>query len=785
MRNLFILLFAFFIIYTGHAQSGNPDLAYIKNHYDKFEYQIPMRDGVKLFTSVYLPKDDSKSYPILLQRTPYSCAPYGEDQYSSRIGPSMELIKEGYIFVEQDVRGRFMSEGTFTWMGPIKPNKTGKETDESTDTYDTIEWLINNLDNDNGKVGTYGGSYNGYYVMTGIVDAHPALKAAIPSAPMVDLWKGDDVSHNGAFLMPHNLGFLARFGQPRPEPTTQWPPSKWEYWTPDGYEFYMDLGILPNVNKKYFNEEIIHWQEYIEHPVYDEFWQSRDISQHLDDVKPAVLTIGGWFDSQDLYGPLKAYETIEKENPDNFNALVMGPWYHGSWMRSDGDHCANIQWGSKTGVYYRQELELPFFNYYLKDKGSISGFSDALVFDTGRKKWEEYPQWPPENALEKSLYLHVNGNLSFKIPTAEGQKPAYREYISDPEKPVPFTAEITTRYGNDWMVEDQRFAARRPDVLVFESQVLKEDLSVVGAIEVNLLASSSGTDADFIVKVIDVFPHDTPDPNPNPQNIKMGGYQMLVRGDPIRAKFRNSLSEPKPLVPNEPTPLKFELRDIHHTFKKGHKIMVQVQSSWFPMIDRNPHKFVDLFNDVKESDFQKATQRIYCSGPNSSHLKLRVLPPENPNLAFYNIADEDVNSIDGILSALYGVISGPAGQKRDWDRFRALFAPNARLIATGKDQNGQVRYRTMSPEDYVHSSGSYLEENGFYEMEIGRKVEQFGLVTHVFSTYQSQRVKDGPIIARGINSIQLSYDGERYWIVNIFWNGETEENPIPGKYLEK
>ncbi len=621
-RSLFLIFLFVACVFKLPAQrTADPDLDYIKTHYEKFEYQIPMRDGVRLFTAVYIPRDRSRNYPLLMMRTPYSVAPYGKENYSSRIASSSLLVKEGYIFVLQDVRGKFMSEGEFTWMAPFRPDKKGKETDESSDTYDTIDWLLKNLPNNNGRVGTWGGSYPGYYVMTGLVDAHPALKCAVPSAPMVDLWKGDDVAHNGAFLMPHNLGFLSRFGQPRPEPTTDWPPPKWDYWTPDGYEFYMDLGTLPEVNKRYFHHDIKHWEEYINHPVYDEFWQSRDISQHLGDVRPAILTVGGWFDAQDLYGPLKAYATIEQENPGLQNTLVMGPWYHGSWLRGDGDHCAAISWEAKTAPWYREHIELAFYNHYLKDKGSLVNIPEALVFDTGAKKWEQYQSWPPSQATDQRLYLHHDGVLSFDPPTEEG----FREYISDPDNPVPFTNEITTRYGNDWMVEDQRFAARRPDVLVFQTGILTEDITIAGPVNVNLMASTSGTDADFVLKVIDVFPHDTPDPDPNPYRVRMGGYQMLLRGDPIRAKFRNSLSAPEPMVPNLPTKLSFELRDVYHTFKKGHRIMVQVQSSWFPMIDRNPHKFVDLFNDVKADDFQKATQRIYCNGAEGSFLELKVL----------------------------------------------------------------------------------------------------------------------------------------------------------------
>lgn len=618
-----IIYCAFFLLLlTGSsaiAQKLNPDSVYYRENYSKYEYMIPMRDGVKLFTAVYVPKDVSLKYPFLMMRTPYGCAPYGVENFpASRLGPSMELVKDGYIFVRQDVRGRYMSEGTFTWTAPNKENP--KEWDESADTYDTIDWLLKNVKPNNGKVGTYGGSYPGFYVTAGIMDAHPALKAAMPSAPMGDLWRGDDGVHNGAFLMPHNINFIANFGVKRPQPIQKYPAGKLKYDTPDGYKFWLDHGPLTNLDKKHFNGEIIHWEEYKKHAVYDEFWQSRNVEPHLKNIKPAVMTVGGWFDAQDIRGPFIVYNGIKNNSPKSNNRLILGPWYHGSWSTQVGDRSANIPWGSNTGEFYRKELEFKFFSFYLKDKGTMD-IPNVMAFNTGANKWNSFEQWPPVDVEKKEFFLNANGKLSENAPK---KGDGFDEYVSDPKKPVPYTQEITTRFGNDWMVEDQRFASTRPDVIVYESEPLAEDLTIAGAININLIASTSGTDADFIVKVIDVYPNDAKDPSPNPQNIRMGGYQMLLRGDPIRAKFRNSLEKPEPMVPNQPTALKYNLTDAYHTFKKGHRIMVQVQSTWFPMIDLNPGKFVDMFNDVKESDFQKINQKIYHDDERKSSITFGV-----------------------------------------------------------------------------------------------------------------------------------------------------------------
>lgn len=621
--NAISLILLFFIFLQSAVGQQSKSLVKLKENYTKQEVMIPMRDGVKLYTAIYTPKDQSKQYPILLNRTPYSCSPYGKYQFSSGVAPNELTIDEEFIFIKQDVRGKFMSEGDFDWVRPIIPNKTEGQIDESTDTWDTIDWIIQNVRNHNGKVGLWGGSYPGYYVMTGIVDAHPALICAIPSAPMVDLWKGDDLAHNGAFMMPHNLNFISVFGQERPEPTKHWPKPLLKYPDNDGYKFWLDIGPLKNVNPKIFKHKIIHWEEYINHPVYDSFWQSRDISQHLTHVRPAVMTIGGWFDSQDLYGPMKSYQTIEKHNPGLQNTLVFGPWYHVGWSRGKGDHCAGIQWESNTAQYYREHFELPFWNYHLKGTGSLENIPEVLAFDTGAKKWSEFSSWPPAQTSKKRTYLTNQSTLVFAEPHPSIDETGYISYTNDPENPVPFTAKKTTRFGNDWMVEDQRFLEDRDDVITFTSPPFEKDWTVAGPIHVHLVASSSGTDADYIVKVIDVYPESTSAPGPNPKNLDMSGYQMLLRGDPIRAKFRNSLEHPEPMTPNQPTEMNFDLRDVHHTFKKGHQLIVQIHGSWFPMIDRNPHKFVDLFNDADEEDFVKAEQRIYF-GMEGTYLEFYV-----------------------------------------------------------------------------------------------------------------------------------------------------------------
>jgi putative CocE/NonD family hydrolase len=598
-------------------------LEFIKAHYTKYEFQVPVRDGKKLFTSVYVPKDTSEPYPIMLDRTPYSVSPYGTDNYKTSLGPSEKFAKENFIFVYQDVRGRYMSEGDFVNMTPHRAVKRGpQDTDESTDTYDTIEWLIKNIPNNNGKVGMWGISYPGFYTSAGIIDAHPALKAASPQAPIADWFIGDDFHHNGTLYLPHMFRFFSSFGHPRPVPTLPPPPgtNNASLTQQDGYSFFLGLGPLSNVNEKYFKQDVPFWTEMTQHGTYDEFWQARDLRRHLKNIKSAVMTVGGWFDAEDLFGALNTYKEIEKNSPGANNTLVMGPWYHGGWSRSDGDLLGNVHFNSKTAVFYRDEIEFPFFNFWLKGKGD-GKMPEAYVFETGSNQWRKEDAWPPKDAQPQMLYLAGDGRLSFDAPKQSSV--AFDEYISDPNKPVPYVGNQSPGMSREHMVEDQRFASTRTDVLTYQTDVLDHDVTLAGPLTASLFASTSGTDSDFVVKLIDVYPEDFPDPDPNPTGVHMGGYQQLIRGEAMRGKFRNSFSKPEPFTPGKMEKVEWVMPDIDHCFRRGHRIMVQVQSSWFPLVDRNPQKFVDIYN-AKASDFVKATQRIYRGPAALSGIKVNV-----------------------------------------------------------------------------------------------------------------------------------------------------------------
>ncbi len=595
----------------------------IKANYTKHEYRIPMRDGVKLFTSVYVPKDTSKTHPIMMSRTPYTVAPYGVDKSRHDLGPSAHFGKSGYIFAYQDVRGRWMSEGEFVHMRPHNPSKSGpKEIDESTDTYDTIDWLVKNVKGNNGRVGMWGISYPGFYTAAGMIDAHPALKACSPQAPVTDWFVGDDWHHNGAFQLPHAFNFLANFGRPRPIPTTK-APAPFEHGTPDGYKFFLELGPIANADSKYLKGDIAYWSELLQHGSYDEYWKARNIRAHLNKIAPAVMTVGGWFDAENLFGALECYKKVEASSPNAKNSIVMGPWFHGGWSHGDGRALGDVSFDSKTSEFYREKIELPFFEFHLKGQGTPD-LPEAYVFETGTNRWVKHETWPPKDIKKTPYYLHASGKLGLEAPT-DASTTSRDEYLSDPHKPVPYQADISIGMTKEYMVGDQRFAARRPDVLVYETEPLETDVTIAGPIRANLKVSTSGTDSDWVIKVIDVYPDDYPDHSPNPKGLKMGGYQQLVRGDIMRGKFRKDLSKAEPFTPDEPTEVAFTIHDSYHTFRSGHRIMVQVQSSWFPLFDRNPQTFVDIYK-ATDSDFVKATQRVYRSKDMASHLILPILP---------------------------------------------------------------------------------------------------------------------------------------------------------------
>jgi putative CocE/NonD family hydrolase len=614
---------ALVIAFSSHTALLAQDSAYdVRQHYDKTSHMVPMRDGVKLFTIVYTPKDKSRTYPILLTRTPYSIPPYEPDKYRAVLGPSQEFDKDGYIFVFQDVRGKFRSEGEFEVMKAYKPVKRTKaDVDESSDSYDLVDWLIKNIQNHNGRVGQWGISYPGWQTAMGMIDAHPAVKASSPQASPADMFLGDDFHHNGAFRFMYAFNWLAGNARTRSGTSTERGPA-FDYGTPDGYRFFMEAGSPARLDSLYFKGQVPAWNDFMNHPNYDSYWADQNVTKDLKNITHPVLNVAGWFDAEDFYGPMSIYYGIEKLNPVNKSTLVVGPWLHGGWNRMKGDTLGSIRFDSNTGHYFQREVQFPFFSYYLKDKGEWKS-PEAVVFQTGSNTWKTYDTWPPKAAVEENLYLHPGGKLAF-TPPREGGPDAFDAYISDPAKPVPFTAETRNTQGHLWMVEDQRFAAARPDVLVYETEPLTEDVTIAGPIIASLNFATTGTDSDFVVKLIDVYPGNAPDNTPNLSGVRMGHFQMLLAGEVFRAKYRNSFVKPEPLVPNQVTKLDFDLRDKFHTFKKGHRIMVQIQSSWFPVIDRNPQKFVDIYH-AKPEDYQKATQRVYRSPQSPTHLKLRVL----------------------------------------------------------------------------------------------------------------------------------------------------------------
>ena len=618
-KHLLLAISFMLIAFCSCAQPNTSDAEYVKANYQKYEYQVPMRDGKKLFTSVYVPKDQSKKYPIMMDRTPYSVAPYGSDTYKGSLGPSPLFLHDGYIFVYQDVRGRWMSEGIFEEMTPEKEvHKTKNDVDEGTDTYDTIDWLIKNLPNNNGKVGVWGISYPGFFTTASLLSRHPALAAASPQAPMADLYR-DDAFHNGAFMLVANFGFYPGFTNRQDDKPTQRGGSRLNYGTRDGYKFYLDMGSVKNSNDKYYRDTIRLWNEMLDHPNYDQHWKDRNILYHLHDIKTPTLVTGGWYDAEDLYGAINTYKTLIKENPNTPIYFTMGPWVHGGWSRGNGDHLGDVDFGGQTGPFYREKIEFAFFSHYLK--GTDLDLPKVSTFETGVNKWKTYNTWPPKEAEEKNLYLLPGGKLSFDAPATTD---SFDEFISDPNKPVPFYNNITLDMQREYMTGDQRFAARRPDVLTYQTDVLDKDLTLAGNVWADLKVSITGTDADWVVKVIDVYPDSAKNNQFTGKEVYMSNYEQMVRSEAMRGKFRNGFDKPEPFVPGKVTPVNFELQDVLHTFKKGHRIMVQVQSTWFPLIDRNTQQFQDIMK-AKDADFKKETHRVYTSKDHPSYLKVRVM----------------------------------------------------------------------------------------------------------------------------------------------------------------
>ncbi len=604
------------------AAGINDDSLYLAANYSKSEYQIQMRDGVKLFTVVYSPKDSTTKYPVLLQRTPYDVSPYGNKMEFSfrRRGLSPAFLQEKYIFVLQDIRGRFMSEGVFQHMTPFIENKrTSKDVDESSDAYDTIDWLMKNLTNHNNRAGIWGISYPGFYASCAAIDAHPALKCVSPQAPIGD-WFFDDVHHHGAFFLPI-VELIGVMDLPRHGLTKEWI-IPYEFKAADGYNFYLELEPLRKIKDKYFGDSIAFWNDVAAHPNYDDYWQKRNILPHLKNIKPAVMIVGGWYDAEDLYGTFKTYKSIEKNNPGISNTIVIGPWIHGGWARTDGSFLGNVSFDIKTSLYYRDSIELPFFNYYLKDKGPLN-LPEALMFMTGRNEWNKFDKWPPDNLEPKKIYLRENGKLAFT--SSRPAESPFDEFISDPRKPVPYTEDIDPGMTKEYMTDDQRFAARRPDVLVYETETLNEDIIFCGPLTARLKVSTTGSDADWIVKLIDVYPREAQDNPTTRRGKKMSEYQQMIRSEVLRGRYRKSYEKPVPFQPGQIEDVNLELQDVLHCFKKGHKIMVQIQSTWFPLVDLNPQKYIKNIFESKNEDFIKATHRVYHKPKKESFIEVNIL----------------------------------------------------------------------------------------------------------------------------------------------------------------
>ena len=601
-----------FVIFTGTIPVLGQTEPEISQAFDKMVAEIEMRDGVRLYTEIYKPKKSDELLPILLLRTPYGF--YHGDKVMQSIldGPLKDLVDDGYIFVFQDIRGCFKSGGEFVILRPLRDKTNPDDIDESTDAYESIEWLLTNIPENNGRVGIWGTSYDGWLAVMAMIDPHPAIKAVSPQAACADMFMGDDFFHNGALRLSPSFEFLGSMEAPNQDE-----PFRFDQY--DTYEWYLELGPLSAVNEKYFYNNLPTWNDLVAHTTYDKYWQSQEVTQYLTNVSIPTLNVAGWWDDQDFYGAMKIYETLEHKDTSQINYLVAGPWRHSGWISGDGTNLGQIDFGSATGTFFREKILAPWFAFYLKDKGTLD-LPGVLAFQTGTNDWKSYEEWPPKDLVSvRNLYFREDGKLSFEPPLHTEQK-AFDSYISDPANPVPYTKRPIKGFWGypEWKFEDQRFVDHRPDVLSWETDVLDTNVVISGRIIADLFASTSGTDCDWVVKLIDVYPENYP------PNLDMGGYQLMIADEVFRAKFRNSFTEPEPLISGKVTEFNIDLNSRNHTFLKGHKIMVQIQSTWFPLIDRNPQKFINI-PTAREEDFQKATQCIFRSNNFPTHIKLPVI----------------------------------------------------------------------------------------------------------------------------------------------------------------
>jgi len=587
------------------------------NTYKITSVYITMRDGIRLYTEIYAPVDTTVQYPIMFKRTPYGLRPYTTNKDTENPGSSKYMREEKYIFVYQDVRGCYKSEGKFVDVRPLIQNPQGTQIDESTDAYDSIDWLIKNIANNNGKVGMWGISYPGFYAACALHNAHPALKAVSPQAPVTD-WFFDDFHHHGALFLPHSFSFLEWFGQERKQPTTETNKSIISYPQKTSFDFYLhDVGIIKNIDTKFYKGRIPFWKQLIEHPDYDDFWKERNIHPFMRNITPAVLVTGGLFDAEDLYGTVQLYKTIETHNPNTKNYFAFGPWAHGGWAKSTGQSLGDIEFDSKSSPsdFYQKNIELPFFNYFLKGKGTEPK-TEAWVYQTGENKFRSFSNWLGVSDISYSMYLLPNNKLSTNIANEDTSKVSF---TSDPNNPVPYSQSNSFEMIKEYMVENQKFVASRKDVLNFSTQVFDTSFTIGGNVFADLYVSTNKTDADWVVKIIDVFP-DTA------SVIKMKGFMQLVRSEVIRGRYRYDYSKPQPFVKNKVEKISLELQDVLHTFKPGHKLLVQIHSTWFPLMDTNPQNYIqNIYKDAIEKDFVSAVHSVYTNRKYSSKLTFHVV----------------------------------------------------------------------------------------------------------------------------------------------------------------